>query len=211
MQAGSILGHPVRRVEDPDLLTGAARFVADLPVESLHAVFVRSPFAHARITAVDLDEARGMPGVAGIFVGADLGLAPMTPGTVPLGFGRPVLAEGVVRFVGEPVAVVVAETSAQAMDAAELVSVDYDPLPVVVDPVAALDDEGPLLFPEERTNVAMDSDVGDPRALDRADVVVRARFVNQRLAPMPMEGNAALAEPDMETGGLTVWASCQAP
>jgi carbon-monoxide dehydrogenase large subunit len=211
MPQGSILGHPVRRTEDPDLVTGRARFVADLPIESLHAVFVRSPFAHARITRVDLEEARGMPGVAGIFVGGDLGLPPMTPGTVPLGFGRPVLADGVVRFVGEPVAVVVGETQAQAMDAAELVSVDYDPLPVVVDPVAALDDEGPLLFPDERTNVAMDSDVGDRRALDRADVVVRARFVNQRLAPMPMEGNAALAEPDVETGGLTVWASCQAP
>jgi aerobic carbon-monoxide dehydrogenase large subunit len=211
MPQGSILGHPVRRTEDPDLVTGRARFVADLPVESLHVVFVRSPFAHARITRVDLEEARGMPGVAGVFVGADLGLAPMTPGTVPPGFGRPVLAEGVVRFAGEPVAVVVAETVAQAMDAAELVAIEYDPLPVVVDPVAALDDEGPLLFPGEGTNVAMDSDVGDRRALDRADVVVRARFVNQRLAPLPMEGNAALAEPDLDTGGLTLWASCQAP
>jgi aerobic carbon-monoxide dehydrogenase large subunit len=211
MQPGSILGHPVRRSEDPDLLVGAARFVEDVSSEgALHAVFVRSPFAHARVAGVESAAARDAPGVAGVFVGGDLGLAPLMVGTVAPTFARPVLASEVVRFVGESVAVVLAESRAVAFDAAELVEVDYDPLPAVIDPVAAAQGTAPLLFPGHGSNVAIDSTTGDD-GLQDAEVVVRARFVNQRLAAVPMETNAALAAPDPETGGLTLWGSCQAP
>src|SRR5213593_2781576 len=145
---GSILGHPVRRVEDPALLTGAARFVEDLPCEgALHAAFVRSTIAHAGISSVATGDAAGMPGVAGVFTAGDLGLEPPEPSSlVPPEMARPVLADGVVRFVGEPVAVVLAATRAQAADAAEAVVVEYEPLPAVSDPEAALAEDAPLLF-----------------------------------------------------------------
>ena len=150
MRGGSILGHPVRRVEDPRFLTGQAQYTEDLPADqALHAVFVRSTMAHARITGIDSSEAAGMPGVVGVFAAADLDLAPNEPeGGAGEAFARPILATGTVRFVGEPIAVVLAETRAQAVDAAETVLVDYDPLPVVVDPLAALQDGAPLLFPD---------------------------------------------------------------
>src|SRR6266542_3842587 len=234
---GSILGHPVRRVEDPALLTGAARFLEDLPSDdALHAAFVRSTMAHARISSVATDDAAGMPGVAGVFTAGDLGLEPPEPSSlVPPEMARSVLAEGVVRFVGEPVAVVLCETRAQAVDAAEAVVVEYEPLAAVSDPEAALADAAPVLFPEVGTNVASDEDFGDDEtmeeagevgmtrgagpaghvgwdeALEGAEVVVRSRFVNPRVAPVPLETNGLLAVPDPETGGLTVWAPCQAP
>lgn len=211
MRAGSILGHPVRRVEDPELLTGASRFTADLPADgALHVVFARSSVAHGRVVGIDVSEARAMPGVVGVFTGDDLGLPPMASGMVPLSLGRPMMASETVRFVGEILAVVVAETVAQAMDAAEMIVADVDPLPSVVDPVAAAGPEAPVLFAEHGSNVAMDSEFGERDPLDGAEVVVRGRFVNQRLAPVPLETSAALAAPD-GAGGLTVWASCQAP
>jgi aerobic carbon-monoxide dehydrogenase large subunit len=212
MRAGSILGHPVRRVEDPELLTGTSRFTADVVAEgALHAVFVRSTVAHGRVTGLDTTEARGMPGVAGIFTAADLDLPPMASGMVAAAFARPVVAREVVRFVGEIVAIVVAETVEQAMDAAESVFVDVEPMPAVVDPLAAAHPDATALFAEHGSNLAMDSPFGDPDPLAGAEVVVRGRFVNQRLAPVPMETGAALAAPDPQSGGLTMWTSCQAP
>src|SRR5439155_8466749 len=130
MRGGSILGHPVRRVEDPDLVTGAARYVGDMPADDcLHASFVRSTLAHARITGIETAESRGMAGVAGVFTARVLDLPPIGSGATPEAFARPVLASVVVRFVGEAVAVVVAETSGQAAEAAEACLIDYDPLP----------------------------------------------------------------------------------
>jgi len=212
MRAGSILGHPVRRTEDPRLLTGEALFTEDIAAEgACHAVFVRSIFAHARVGAIDASHAVAMPGVVGVFTAADLPLPPLASGIVPPEFARPIVASEVVRFVGELVAVVVAETRAQAVDAAEAVMVDYDPLPVVVDPLRAMDPDAPVLFPEHGSNVVSDGTLGSGDALEGADVVVRGRFVNQRLAPVPMEVNSVLAVPDAETGGLTLWLSCQAP
>ena len=211
---GSILGHSVLRVEDPALLTGAARFLDDLPAEGgLHAVFVRSFVAHARLLGIATEEARGMPGVVCVLTGADLGLPPMHEvEDVPETFARPILSDGIMRFVGEPVAVVVADSRAQAVDAAESVLVEYDPLPAVVDPVRALEPDAPVLFPEHGSNAAVEYMVADdPGALEEAEVVIRARFVNQRLAPTPMETNGALAIPDPDTGGLTVWLPVQAP
>src|SRR5439155_12260581 len=174
---GSILGHPVRRVEDPALLTGAALFVEDLPCDgALHAVFVRSTTAHARISSMATDEAVRLPGVAGVFTASDLGLPPPEPSTlVPSTMARSMLAEGVVRFVGEPVAVVLAETRGQAADAAEAVLVDYEPLAPVSDPEAALADDAPLLFPEAGTNVASDKDFREEETTEEAGEVGMTR------------------------------------
>src|SRR5258708_40320790 len=137
---GSILGSSVRRVEDPDLLLGRAQFVDDLLIDgALHLHFVRSSYAHARLVAIDADEARGMPGVVAVFTAADLGLAPYE-GLMQLNAQcvRPPLAESKVRFVGDAVAVVVAETRAAAADAAEGGIVEDDALPAGPRAAAAL-------------------------------------------------------------------------
>src|SRR5829696_3489046 len=146
-------GAAVRRVEDPPFLRGTRPYTDDLRnPEALYAVFVRSGFAHARVGAIDTSAAAAMPGVVGVYTAADLELEPMAPGGPPVPTAeemrRPVLARDVVRFMGEPVAVVVAQTRGQAVDAAELVDVDYDPLDVLVDMTKALDDDAPKLFPE---------------------------------------------------------------
>ncbi len=209
-QSGSILGHAVLRREDPTILEGAARYFDDLAVDGvLHVVFVRSTIAHAELTGVDTSEAAGLPGVVAVYTGEDLDLAPIQGFVMlPPVFARPPFARDRVRFVGDIVAAVVAETRAQAVDAAELVIVDYEPLPAVVDPEAALADGAPLLFPEHGSNLAIEFAFGDePTVFDGADVVVRERFVNQRVAAVPMEGNgivviarprrrAALLRPD---------------
>ncbi len=223
--SGSILGHPVRRVEDPDLLTGVGRFVDDVPCpDALQAAFVRSSLAHGRVTGIDRTEAEAMPGVAGVFVAEDLGLpARHDLDEIPEVMSRPILASGVVRFVGEPVAVVLAETRMEALDAAETVFVDVEPLPAVADPLAALDPGAPLLFPEAGTNVVVRiAGPGQPHVVEGfeqpesdpvegAEVVVTGRFVNQRLAAMPLEPNGILAIPPGVGDGdvLTVWCPTQ--
>ena len=197
--SGSILGNPVRRTEDPRILRGDAGYFDDLEVEGLlHVTFVRSTMAHARIESVDTAEAASMPGVVAVYAADDLDLEPLQGfAMVPAALSRPPLARGVVRFVGDIVAVVVAETSGQAVDAAEMVIVDYDPLETVVDPEAALADDAPAVFPEHGSNLAIEFNFGeDPSILDDADVVVTGRFVNQRLAPVPMEPNGILVQPD---------------
>jgi carbon-monoxide dehydrogenase large subunit len=201
----------VLRTEDPGLLSGATAYLEDVACEgALHAVFVRSSMAHARVVGIQTEEARAMPGVVGVFASSDLpGLRMPAVEDLPEDLRRPLLATGVVRFVGEPVAVVVASTRAQAMDAAELVGVDYDPLPVLTDPLRSLDPDAPALFPEHGSNVVLHVvRATEGRALEGAEVVVRGRFLNQRVAPVPMEANGALAVP--EDGGLTLWLSCQA-
>src|SRR5215218_5945335 len=202
----------VLRREDPPLLTGAALYCDDLvPPGALHAVFVRAPLAHGRILVIDPAPAAAMPGVAGVFTAADLDLPPLPAGGAPAAMARPVLATGTVRFLGEAVAVVVAGTRAQAMDAAEAVDVDYEPLEVLTDPAAALATDAPRLF-GEGSNLARERRWPEPsRALEGAEVVVRGRFVNQRVAPAPIEPNAAVAVPDSEGDGLTLYAPCQAP
>jgi aerobic carbon-monoxide dehydrogenase large subunit len=211
--SGSILGNPVRRTEDPSILRGDAGYFDDLEVQGLHHVaFVRSTMAHARIESVDTAEAAAMPGVVAVYTASDLDLEPVQGfAMVPAGLARPPLARDVVRFVGDLVAVVVAETRAQAVDAAELVIVDYDPLPVVVDPEAALSDDATVLFPEHGSNLAIEFNFSeDPAILDDAEVVVEGRSVNQRLAPVPMEPNGILVELDGDDG-LTVHVPSQNP
>ena len=125
---------------------------------------------------------------------------------------RPTLARDVVRFQGEAIAVVVAESRGAAVDAAELVEVDIEPLDIVVDPERALDDDAPQLFADKGTQPRLRrAATADEGALEGADVVVRSRYVNQRLAAVPMEPSAAVAAPDEETGGVRVWAPLQAP
>ena len=213
MTGTSILGHPVLRLEDPRILSGGARYVCDLELAGgLTAAFVRSTMPHARIESVDVEAAAKMPGIVGVYTVDDIGLPNLPPFPMaPDAMGRPPLARGTVRYVGEPVAVVVAETEQQAADAAGEVIVDYDPLPAVADAEAALAEGAPLLFPEAGTNLATAFDFGRvPDVLDGADTVVTARIRNQRLAPVPLEVNAAAAVPDGEDG-LTLWVSSQHP
>jgi carbon-monoxide dehydrogenase large subunit len=214
--AGSLVGVPVRRVEDPTLLRGQATYIDNLDLPGvLHLAFVRSPMAHAEITGLDASEARAMPGVVAVYSSADLdfpdhtGMMQLHPQVV-----RPALAKEKVRFVGDPVAVVVAETKAQAVDAAELVIVDYAPLPAVTDMEGALAPDAPLQFEAVGSNVIMgarEPDDFDPLA--GAEVVVRGRFENQRLAVVPMEGAAVAIVPGDDGDGheLTAYLACQMP
>lgn len=212
---GSILGTRVRRVEDAALVTGDSTFVGNLDLDGLlYAAFVRSPLAHGHIRGIDTSEAVASPGVMGVFTAADLSLAPhhglmVVNPKVP----RTPLAVDRVRFVGEPVALVIAESRAAAADAVELVDVDYDPLPAVADPEDALAPDAELQFPELGTNlVAGNRSAVEENPLAPADVVVRARMVNQRVAVMPMEGNAIAVEPGGdEEHDLVIHVSTQMP
>lgn len=207
----AMIGYPVQRREDAELLTGQARYVADLPIDGcLSAVFVRSPVAHGALTGVDLDDALAMNGVIGVYVAQDLGLPPIPetvfpPMTPRPEFSWPPLATGRVRFVGEAIAVVVADSLPCAVDAAELVFPNIEPLPVITDPAEAVTGQAPLLFPETGSNVVIDIPAEGENALAGAEIVVHGRFLNQRVAPVPMETNAFLALPT-ETG----WRSSRA-
>ena len=204
MAVSSALGASVRRREDPRLVTGAGQYTDDVRRDGcLHAVFVRSTFAHARITRFDATVATRMPGVIGVFRAADLGLEP----TDALGALR---ESEPVRFVGDAIAVVVAENRMQAVDAAAAMLIDYDPLPVVVDPVAALEPGALPIHPDRGDNLAFSAELGQDGALEGAEVIVRGRFLNQRLAAVPIESNTVLAEPDGE-GGIRMWVSTQVP
>jgi carbon-monoxide dehydrogenase large subunit len=213
MIRGSILGNRVVRTEDPGLLTGANRYVADLPLDRpLHAVFVRSELAHGTINSIDVDEARTMPGVVAVWTATELDVAPHHGfAKIHNHFARPPLATDRVRFVGEAVAVVFAETQAQGVDAAQTVFADIEPLPSVTDPEAAFALDAPVLFPEHGSNLAV-AESSDP-ALDLeavSDVVVRGRYVNQRIAVAPMEPHGCAAAP-ADGGRLTVWPANQFP
>ena len=218
----SILGTRVIRTEDPRLLTSGGVYVDDLRTPELNRAarltFVRSPLAHARITGIDTTEASQEPGVIAVLTAADMDdLAPPPPdsgdgvseGPMPLGgpWSEPLLAIDTVRFVGEPVAVVITDDSYQGEDAADLVSVDYEALPAVVGPAAALTGES-LLFPAAGTNIPFANPVPDDDApFDVCDVVVEQDIVNQRVACLPMEGRATAAA--FSRGKLTVWHSSQ--
>jgi carbon-monoxide dehydrogenase large subunit len=202
MAVSSALGGLVRRREDSRLVTGAGRYTDDVqPDRCLHAVFVRSPHAHARITNVDISAALRIPGAV-VVQAADLTFGSETP--------RPRLCSEEVKFVGDAIAVAVAETRAAAVDAAAEVVVDYDVLPALVDLAAALEPGAILVHSDKGDNIAFDFELGEEGALEGADVVVRCRIVNQRLAAVPIEANAVVAEPDGE-GGIRMWTSTQVP
>ena len=209
---GSILGTQVRRVEDQELLLGQGTFVDNIQLEGgTHAVFVRSPFAHARITNIDTTEAAAAEGVLAVYTADDLGRdAIKSFANVNELAPRAALAVDKARYVGDPVALVVAETRAQAVDAAELVDIDYDDLPAVVDVEDALADGAPLQFEEIGSNIATFRAAKDTTdVLEDADHVARVRMVNQRIAVAPIEGNAVLVNPTAD--GIEVWISTQHP
>jgi carbon-monoxide dehydrogenase large subunit len=215
-ESGSILGNSVVRLEDPTLLTGAGKYVDDLEAGAAAARvhFVRSNVAHGEIRSVDVREAEGMPGVVAIYhaAGNDLGLPafqgfPLLPET----FNRPVFAKDRVRYVGDVVAAIVADTAAHAVDAAEAIVVEIEPLPAVVSAQAALAPDAPLLFPETGSNVCFATAFGEEDPLVGADVVAEVEMVSQRLAGVPMETNACLMVPGEPSGGITCWLSHQAP
>lgn len=206
----SILGTRVVRVEDPLLLTTGGTYTEDLVdprlTGALHATFVRSPLAHARVLSVDSTRARGAAGVVAVLTAADLGLSTL-PVMLPMfhpGMGASLLATDVVRFVGEPVAVVLTEHAQQGQDAADLVDVEYDPLPAVVDVRDAARDEV-LLFPEAGTNTVctFGPDVLAEDLFDGCEVVVTEEVVDQRVAAAPLECRAAAAVVE-DDGRLTV-------
>lgn len=202
MAINAALGGRIKRREDPRLITGAGLYTDDVRLEGcLHAVFVRSQVAHARLAGIDRSTAAAMTGVIGVFTAADFELAGTT--------ARPPLAGGVVRFVGEAIAVAVAETREQAVDAAASVEIDYESLAVEVDPVHALEPGARPLHADKDDNNAAEFELGEPGALNGAEVVLRARFVNQRLAAVPMEANAIAVAPDKD--GLRIWVSTQVP
>jgi aerobic carbon-monoxide dehydrogenase large subunit len=207
----SILGNRVLRKEDPKFLTTGGVYVDDLPLPgALHVVYVRSTMASARITGVDVEEARQAPGVVAVFTGQDVDLAPIAPsmGLLNQQMLRDWLAKDRVRFVGEPVAAIVAEERYQAADAAELVFVDYEPEPVVVDQEESAAGTA-LLFPEVGNNTSMELNFGRSDDLfDGCEVVIRQRIVNQRVAPCPLEVRAAAVQWG-EDGRLTQWATTQ--
>ena len=221
----SILGTRVIRTEDPRLLTAGGVYVDDLREPDLNgavrATFVRSTVAHAKITGIDKSEALAQPGVVAVLTAADMTDVPPPPepdpnapppaeGPAPLGgvWQEPILAIDTVRYVGEPVAIVLTDTTYQGEDAAELVSVDYDILPAVTSIEAALKDET-LLFPAAGTNIAVTGggDTSDDSIFDGCDIVVEGDIVNQRVAALPMEGRATAAV--FKDGKLTVWTSTQ--
>ncbi len=205
----SILGNEVRRVEDPRMLTDGGTYVADIPVEgAAHVVFVRSPVAHARLLSVETREARNMPGVLDVVTGDDLDLAPRPPMAGDAAMSRPLLATGKVRFVGEAIAAVVAETVEQATDAAEAVWADYDPLTAVVDAETAAD--GPKLFDDAESNVAIALPPTAEVDFSECEVVITHRIVNSKIYASPIEGRVAAAVWG-EDGRLTCWSSTQGP
>src|ERR1700691_1108818 len=211
--AGTFWGKPIRRVEDPDLLRGAGTFVDNLKIDGMLTLyFVRSPIAHATIRSIDVKAAQEMPGIVGVYSAADFEF-PAAPSIMTLHPAaiRPSLAKGTVNFVGDPVVVVVAESRALAMDAAELVEIDYEPLGAVIDMEEALTSDSSVQIEAIGSNVIIGLRSGSDDPLAGADVVVRGRFENQRLAAVPMEGSAIAVDPTGTDFDLTVHLACQMP
>lgn len=209
----SVFGDRVVRVEDPKLLTEGGTYVADLRIPELdgavHVTYVRSTMAHARISAIEADDARQAPGVVGVFTAADVDLADLPAGSPMFNAAmtRPFLAGDTVRFVGEPIAVILSERPDQGADAAELAWADYEPLTAVVAPTDALTDEV-VVHAAAGTNIVVDLAFGRTDDLfDGCEIVVTQDVINQRLAAVPLESRAAAAA--WIDGRLVQWASTQ--
>ena len=211
----SILGNRVLRKEDPALLVGAREYVDDLQVPGAGFVtYVRSTVAHARIVSVDTSVAKEAPGVLAVVAAQDLDLEPTVPNAMGMPPPRPDmvrswLADGVTRFVGEPIVAIVTETRAQGEDAAEMVAIDYDPLPAVIGAEKALAGDT-LLFPDTGSNVAIAVGEPTPDLFEGCEVVVKLKIHNQRLAPSPIEPRGSVARWE-DDGRLTFWTATQTP
>jgi carbon-monoxide dehydrogenase large subunit len=219
------VGQAVRRSEDPRLLTGRGRYADDIDLpRQAHAVFLRSPHAHALIEAIDTARAAAAPGVLGVYTAADvaaagLGALPcLSPvvshdGSPMVDAPRPLLAAERVRHVGDTVAMVVAEDVARGKDAAELIAVDYEPLPAVADTAAAVQPGAPLVWDEAASNTCFDWRIGDAAATERAFAaaahVTAVDLVNNRIVANPLEPRAALGDYDRAEDRYTLHTSTQ--
>jgi len=219
------LAQPVRRVEDPRLLKGMGRYTDDIVLPGmLHGIVLRSPHAAARILSTNLTAARSMPGIRAVYTSADLKAAGL--GTLPCAApvqnkdgtdmaspAHPVLADGAVHHVGDPVAFIVADTAKQARDAAELAELDYDVLPSTTDLATAMEPGTPAVWPDAKNNIAFDWDIGDIAATDAAFAgaahVTKLTVVNNRIVVASMEARAAIADYDPATGRWTLYANTQ--
>jgi len=227
-----IFGSGIRRREDPRLITGSATYTHDIVLPGMvHAAMLRSTHAHARITRIDTEKARVAPGVVAVYTGADVdgALAPtpcawLLPDSELKIAPYPCIAKDVVRYTGDIVAVVVAETPYLAHDALDLIEVHYDPLPVVTDPEEAAAADAPQLHAKDGNgddipgNQAFHWTVGDGDAVDAAfaeakanGVVIKERILQQRLIPNAMEPRGAVAQYTRATGELTLWNTTQNP
>src|SRR5258705_3113639 len=212
------VGQRVKRTEDPRLIKGLAHYVDDIRLpDTLHVAFVRSQYAHARITSIDISEALNAPGVVAVYIGKDVAkIGPVPCASALPGLKVPdyrVLAQGKVYFVGQPIAAVVARDAYAARDALDLVMVDYDDLPAVVD-VEAAAKGGPVIFEDFGANIAYQLTAGEcdiDAALAASDQVLKQRIVHQRLAPIAMEGRGVLARYFPGEEELTIWSSTQIP
>ncbi|TPK52799.1 MULTISPECIES: xanthine dehydrogenase family protein molybdopterin-binding subunit [unclassified Mesorhizobium] len=221
------VGARVARKEDKRFITGAGRYVDDMVVPGMkHAAFVRSPHAHAQIVKIEVDKAQAMPGVIGVLTGKELkadGIGNLICGwmihskdgsPMKMGAWSP-LAVDKVRYVGDAVVVVVADTKGQARDAAEAVEITYNELEAVVDATKALEKGAPQLHPEAENNLIFDWEIGDAKATDAAITaashVTRMKIVNNRLVPNAMEPRAALGHYDRAEDHYTCWTTSQNP
>ncbi|MFZ4760318.1 MAG: xanthine dehydrogenase family protein molybdopterin-binding subunit, partial [Burkholderiaceae bacterium] len=220
-------GHSVRRIEDPTLVSGTGRYVDDVSLPGqLHLTMLRSPYPHAKIVSIDTAAARALPGVVAVYTGADLEAGGVkvlpTPGPFPRPDGKPssvpplhAIAVDTVRYVGEAVAAVVADSREAARAARDAIEVNYEDLPAVVTLGDAIADGAPLVWPAAGDNWAARAKHGDAAAaqaaFERAAHVVALDLVNQRVAAVAMEPRGALAWPDAETGKLTIRLSSQMP
>lgn len=217
-----IVGRALKRREDPQLITGKGNYLDDIKLTGmLHVALVRSPYAHAKINSIDTSQALAHPGVVAVYTGDDMmDINPLPAawqaGGVPNNAVTPrALAVGKVNQVGDPVAMIVAEDRYIARDAAELVEVDYEPLPTVVDAKKAVQPGAPQLHEAAPNNVVFEWECGDKTKTDAAfssaEVTVSEPIINQRLIPTPMETRGAIARYDAATGEFTVWMTSQAP
>ncbi len=216
--AEKLVGQRLKRTEDPRLIQGLAHYVDDIRLpDTLHAVFVRSIYAHARIKGVDISEATKAPGVVAVYTGKDVAKVGPVPCAAALpGLKVPdhrVLAGNKVYFVGHPIAVVVAQDKYMAKDAADLIQVDYEELPVAMDEEKAAQG-GPVIHEQFGDNIAYKLTAGEgdiEAALKSADKVIKQRILHRRLAPIAMEGRGVLARYYPGEQELTLWTSTQIP
>jgi carbon-monoxide dehydrogenase large subunit len=219
----TLFGSGIKRREDPRLITGTATYTDDVKLPGLtYAAILRSPYAHAKLTRIDTTAARKAPGVLAVYTGADIKdrVVPVPCAWNPPNCDlktppHPLLAYDKVRYVGDGVALVVAESRAQARDAIDLIEADYDPLPAGVDPEKMTQAGAPQVHAEVPKNIAFTWFVGDEaattKAFAEAPIKVKQRIVQQRLAPTAMEPRAAVASYNRGTGQLTLWCTSQNP
>jgi carbon-monoxide dehydrogenase large subunit len=221
-QTTSVIGSPIKRVEDPVFITGEAQFVDDLKLPGMaHVAVLRSPYAHARIKSIDTSKAAALPGVIGVYTGKDFEQLNPLPCAWQAGGAENFVATpraleiDRVTFTGAGVAAVVAETRVAAEDALSLIDVDWEPLDVVIDSERAVEEGAPQLHEAAARNIAFDWHCGDAdatdKALEEAEVVVEQRLVNQRLLPTPIEVRGAAAQYEPAKGEYTVWMTSQCP